>query len=106
MTSGTCEVFSPGKPKDCHASTPAPANATDCATDPLLRYGGLGECGAACNNGHDLCTGPGCFCIYPENCFNQLWITPAPVLKSAAALHRALVKLGDSSLDAVFRARV
>ena len=72
MTSGTCEVFSPGKPKDCHASTPAPANATDCATDcspnPLLRYGGLGECGAACNNGHDLCTGPGCFCIYPENC--------------------------------------
>ena len=70
QTSDTCEVFHVARPARCHPGLPAPANATDCRSDcvqnPLLRYGGLSECGAACNNGHDLCTGPGCFCIYPE----------------------------------------
>ena len=53
QTSDTCEVFHVARPARCHPGLPAPANATDCRSDcvqnPLLRYGGLSECGAACN---------------------------------------------------------
>ena len=87
--------------------TNAQTAAGNCSTNELFRYGGFWECGAACNNGKEFCSGPGCFCIYPGSCYNQPWVVPEAVVPSAIALHNGLGKLSRDSgehwrLESVF----